>query len=136
MTLVNADRARSEYLRKSVQSATPAQLVIMLFDRMLLDLARGEKAQLDGSFNEASNQLVHAQSILGELMSALDTETWDGAAQLMSVYNFAFSEMIRANIQGDPRGVRECIRMLEPIADGFRQAAEQQTVAVDERGIA
>lgn len=124
MTLLNPERARAEYVRKSVQSATPAQLVVMLFDRMLLDLSRAERAQQQGDFTAASTELIHAQAIVAELASALDTETWDGAAQLLSIYTFVGSEMVRANVEGDVRRTRECIRILEPVADGFRQAAE------------
>lgn len=124
MTLLNPERARAEYVRKSVQSATPAQLVVMLFDRLMLDLSRAERAQQQADFPAASTELIHAQAIVAELASALDTETWDGAAQLLSIYAFVGSEMVRANVEGDVRRTRECIRILEPVADGFRQAAE------------
>jgi len=135
----SADRAKAEYLRKSVQSATPAQLVVMLFDRALLDLARAERAQEQSDFAEASTQLIHAQAIVAELASALNTETWDGAEQLLGIYNFVGSEMVRANVEGDVRRTRECIRILEPIADGFRQAADATAAGSPElaaRGIA
>ena len=39
-------RQRSEYAEQAVLSATPVQLVTMLYDRLLLDLARAEKAQV------------------------------------------------------------------------------------------
>jgi flagellar protein FliS len=139
MTLLNAEKARAEYVRKSVQSATPAQLVVMLFDRALLDLARAERAQEQSDFAQASTQLIHAQAIVAELASALNTETWEGAAQLLSIYNFVGSEMVRANVEGDVRRTRECIRILGPIGDGFRQAAEATAAGSPElvaRGIA
>ncbi len=64
--------------RRSVLSAPPARLLTMLYDRLLLDLGR---ARLAGSANwpVASENLLHGQAIIAELISSLKTDAWDGA---------------------------------------------------------
>lgn len=107
----------------AVITASPAQLLIRLFDRLLLDIERGEAAQRAGSWLEAGEQLVHAQAIVSELASSLDVEAWDGAEQLLSVYTFLLAELVRANVDREPDRTSVCRRMVEPLADAWRQAA-------------
>jgi flagellar protein FliS len=74
--------ARNAYLGNSVQTASPARLLVMLCDRLVLDLQRGRDAQAAGVREEANSQLLHAQDILIELRSSLDTKAWAHPADL------------------------------------------------------
>ena len=71
---------RAEYARNAVLSATPARLLTMLYDRLLLDLSRAEAAQQAGNWQVASEQLIHAQAIIAELSGSLKVQDWEGGA--------------------------------------------------------
>jgi flagellar protein FliS len=114
---------RRQYLRDSVLSATPARLLTMLYDRLLLDLARAEQAQEAGNWAEASVQLLHAQDIIGELSSSLKQGTWDGADNLFGIYTYAANALMAANMYRDAERTRECVALLEPLRQAWHEAS-------------
>jgi flagellar secretion chaperone FliS len=122
---MNYAAVRSRYMDDSVSTANPAQLLIMLYDRLVLDLSRAEAAQRAGDRAGAGQQLLHAQDIVSELASTLDVSAWDGAQQLMSVYTFLLTELMGANVAGDPERTAACRELVEPLRDAWRQAAQQ-----------
>ena len=95
----------------------------MLYDRLLLDLGRAETAQQAANWPVASENLLHAQAIIAELVSSLKTDAWDGADGLLGLYNYAFTALVNANIQRDPALTREAIELLEPLRQAWHEAA-------------
>ena len=114
---------RERYLADSVATASPVKLLMMLFDRLVVDLNRGEQALLAGDRPEANTHLKHAQDIVTELYVSLDQDAWDGAAGLASLYTFAETELINANIRGDAAKVTAVRGLMEPLRDTWREAA-------------
>jgi flagellar protein FliS len=129
----------NDYLRETVLSATPAQLVTMLYDRLLLDLARAEAAQIEENWAAASKHLVHAQDIVTELSSSLDVAAWKGAGDLLAIYTYLGTRLIAANVQRDVRITRECSAHLGPLRWAWLAAAEglaAPAAGTSEHGIA
>lgn len=125
---MNYAALRSRYVDDTVATASPAKLLTMLYDRLVLDLQRAETAQRAGDRNEASAQLTHAQDIVTELASTLDVQAWDGAKQLMSVYTFLLTELIGANVACDAERTAACRELVEPLRDAWQQAAQELAV--------
>jgi len=118
-------QARSAYARDAVLSATPAQLVVMLYDRLELDLRRAELAQSEERWADASTPLRHAQDIITELQLALRLDVWDGAERLFAIYTYVRNALIAANVSHDIERTREAARLIAPLAAAWRGAAEQ-----------
>ncbi|MFI7596959.1 flagellar export chaperone FliS [Actinoplanes sp. NPDC049681] len=114
---------RQRYLADSVATASPAKLLLMLFDRLIMDLTRGEQALAEGDRPEANTHLKHAQDIVTELHVSLNLDAWDGATGLASLYAFAETELISANVQGDGAKVTAIRELMEPLRDTWREAA-------------
>jgi flagellar protein FliS len=114
---------RSRYQSSAVETASPQRLLVMLYDRLALDLVRAETALTDGDRVEASSQLMHAQDIVLELHSTLNPEVWEGAGALSSLYTWLYSEMVLANVKGDARRVADCRTVVEPLRDAWAEAA-------------
>ena len=114
---------RARYLGDSVATASPQQLLVMLYDRLALDLQRGEAALTAGDREGAHGQLMHAQEIVLELRASLRVEIWDGGPRLAALYTWLLDELIKANIRGDVRRVGDCRRIVEPLRDAWAQAA-------------
>jgi flagellar protein FliS len=115
--------ARTAYLGGMVTTASPARLLVMLYERLVLDIERAADSQEREDFSAASQQLMHAQEIVLELQSSLDLQAWAGAAQLSSIYSWVHRELIRANVQRDVTVTQSCLRLVEPLADAWREAA-------------
>jgi len=115
--------ARNLYNRDSVLSASPARILTMLYDRLLLDLQRAETAQRQEDWAAASPCLLHAQEIVSELMTSLRPEIWDGGPALLALYGYVIQNLITANIKRDIARTRECIVLLEPLRTAWHEAA-------------
>lgn len=120
----HANRARTQYNREAILSASPARLLTMLYDRLLLDLNRALNAQEQQRWQDASQELVHAQSIIAELTSSLNTEVWSGARDLQALYSFSTGLLITANTRRDPEKTRQAIELLEPLRVTWHEAAQ------------
>ena len=114
---------RNQYNRDAILSATPARLLTMLYDRLLLDLSRAERAQQSQNWAVASENLIHAQAIVAELSSSLNLDAWEGAKGLFELYSFVSTTLVEANIRRDAERTRSCITLLEPLRDAWHQAA-------------
>ncbi len=121
--MMNPAQKRAQLNREAILSASPARLLTMLYDRLLLDLNRAEAAQLAQDWIAASDNLVHAQDIIAELVSSLNTDSWDGAQGLQSLYAFATQTLVNANIRRDPALTRQAISLLEPLRQAWHEAA-------------
>src|SRR4051812_44812161 len=99
---------RARYLAESVTTASPGRLLVMLYDRLLVDLAQAEEALRTGDRQLGSARLLHAQDILAELRGGLDLTAWDGAAGLSQLYGFIVTQLIQANVRANADQVAEC----------------------------
>ena len=121
---------RERYLADSITTASPAKLLVMLYDRLVLDLSRAEEALAAGDRQSASNQLIHAQDIVMELRTSLNLDAWDGAAGLANLYVFLLTELMQANITRDATRVAACRALVEPLRDAWREAAFKMATPV------
>ncbi len=113
---------RNRYLAETVATASPGQLLVMLYDRLVVDLTHAEEALRASDRSTASERLMHAQDIVSELRGSLDVTMWEGAAGLAQLYGFLFSRLIRANVRADADLVAECRGLVEPLRDAWREA--------------
>jgi len=115
--------ARAAYLGQMVSTASPARLLVMLYDRLVLDLERAIDAQAAGNHVDASPHLMHAQEIVLELRFSLRTDVWDGGPALADIYAWLHSQLVRANTQRDVAISRDCLSVIRPLGDAWREAA-------------
>jgi flagellar protein FliS len=114
---------RARYLGDSVSTASPARLLVMLYDRLVLDLSQAEAALGASDRDQASEKLLHAQEIVLELRATLDESVWDGATGLAQIYGWVLNQLIEANVKGNVKKVVECRGLIEPLRDAWREAA-------------
>lgn len=114
---------RAAYMDASVATASPARLLVMLYERLVLDVRKGMAAQQQGDHPEAHTQLLHAQDIVLELRATLDVDAWDGGPGLASIYDFLHLQLVRANISRDVATTEGCLRLVEDLCATWREAA-------------
>jgi flagellar protein FliS len=120
---MTSPQMRNRYLEDSINTASPAKLLVMLYDRLVLDLQQGELAVQAGDREMASDKINHAQEIILELRTTLDVDVWEGAAGLAALYSWLLTELIQANIKLDAEKVAACRGIVEPLRDAWREAA-------------
>ena len=121
--------ARNAYMGGMVSTASPARLLVMLFERLGADVDRAIAAQECGDFAAAGQHLLHAQEIVLELRSSLNHDTWDGAARLDTIYGWLYRELVRANVSRDVAVTQDCKRIVDPLVETWREAALATAVA-------
>jgi flagellar protein FliS len=126
MSLMNGAAAKlSQYNRDAVLSASPARLLTMLYDRLVLDLKRAEGALAEQNWPVAWENLRHADQIVSELASSLRLDAWDGADGLLQLYTYLANTIVTGNIDRDAARVREAIELVEPLRQAWHEAAAQ-----------
>jgi flagellar protein FliS len=120
---MTAPHLRDRYLQDSVNTASPGKLLIMLYDRLALDLMHAEEALRGNDREQAHERITHAQEIVLELRTSLDVDAWSGAPALANLYGWMLTELIGANIGRDADRVAACRALVEPLRDAWREAA-------------
>lgn len=119
------DEVRARYLRDRVLTATPAQRVVMLYQRLSLDLNLAQAAAETDAY-AAGAHLSHAMQIVAELQSSLNTNIGGPAENLSSIYAYLLNELltVRGGDIGPLSGLREIVATL---TEAWSRAAEQIT---------
>ncbi|WP_426242301.1 flagellar export chaperone FliS [Nocardioides sp. LHG3406-4] len=121
--------ARATYLDASIATASPARLLVMLFDRLQLDIGRALEAQGNGDHQTAHHELLHAQDIVLELRVSLKPELFDGGPALAQLYDYLYAQLVQANVRRDPAVTAECQQLAGQLGDTWREAAMQLAVS-------
>ncbi len=102
-----------EYLRNAVLTATPEQLVMMLYDGAIRFATRGLEALKARDREATFNALERAQLIVLELHSGLRREVNPQIAdQMGALYSFIYRRLVDANIHQDEQALEEALRIL------------------------
>lgn len=114
---------KQEYLKQSVMTASPAELIVMLFDSSIKNLKLAEICLNDrndiGGVNE---HLQKAQKIIMELTNCLDT-SFEISAQLIEVYDYLLYSIREMNIKKDLSLLPDVLDMLTSLRDTWQQVA-------------
>lgn len=84
---------RARYLSDRVLTATPAQRVVMLYDRLHLDLIRAADATDPA---DRGDHLDHALQVVAELAGSLDVRAGGPAENLATLYGYLIGELVAA----------------------------------------
>src|SRR3954471_13079440 len=120
---MSAASLRARYMGDAVTTASPQRLLVMLYDRLALDLERAEMALSAGDRAEGAAQLQRAQDVVFGLLESLQVDAWEGAPRLAALYNWLIAELGRAVVKGDLRRVADCRRIVEPLREAWTEAA-------------
>ncbi|MBO9521603.1 MAG: flagellar export chaperone FliS [Nocardioidaceae bacterium] len=124
-------QARAAYLDASIATASPARLLVMLLERLVLDVQRGLDALLDDPA-EAHRQLTHAQDIVLELQGSLRAEELNGGHQLAALYGYLHRRLVQANVRKDQEVAAECLTLAGQLRDIWRDAALAAATPISE----
>ncbi len=115
------------YRANAVLTASPGQLVLMLYDGALKALAIALDAfarpEADVQRIETINtQLQKAQAIIRELQGGLNFEAGGEIAQTMNrLYEFHLRRLFEANIRKQPEPVREVEKLVRDLRDAWAE---------------
>ncbi|MEP0765949.1 MAG: flagellar export chaperone FliS [Fimbriimonadia bacterium] len=132
MTVVSG-RQLAAYRKTAVETASPLDLILMLYDGALRFLERGRAAMERRDLSEQNESLTRAQAILTELAVCLNMEQGgEVAANLLGLYGYMSNRLVEANVSDDPKAVQEVARLLGELRESWATLAAQEKQRQDE----
>ena len=126
-----SSRAALAYQRVGVETAvsqaSPHQLVNMLFEGLLQNVSAARVALKRGDIAVKGERINKAVRIIDEgLKPALNlAQGGDIAANFNGLYGYCALRLTEANLRNDDAALEEVIRVIEPLADGWKQIGGQ-----------
>ena len=123
------------YQNNSVNTSTPGELTLMLYNGCLKFIEQGKRALASGNVEEKNTAIQKAQAIVSELMLTLD-QSVAVSKEMLILYEFANSRLIDGNIQNDPALLDEAAGIITEFRDTWKQVIQinrqKQYANVDE----
>lgn len=106
--------------KSTAQQASPYQLVAMLFQRLLGNIATAKGAISQKNFEKKGTELSNAIAIIGVLEGSLDFKQGGEISEnLALLYKFCSEQLLTASTNNDIEKLDEVIQILLPIKSGW-----------------
>jgi len=121
MTLMNNEKACVQYTELSGLTATPGELLIMLFNAEIKNIKKAILNINAGNIVDAHNALKKAQAIITELITSLD-DKYEISKELKPLYFFIKRELITANVKKDAERLDKILPIVTELRDTWKEA--------------
>ncbi len=113
--------AYSAYRRSEIETLTPRDLLVKLFEGMERFLEQAAMAIDNRQYEFAAGRCQRVREILFELQSTLNFEAGgDIAKRLDALYTFLTGEVIEASLRHDAARLRRLLPVIKPLTEGWR----------------
>ena len=112
------------YRTTQVQTASPADLLLMLYDGAIKWCKKAEMHLDNNEGEQAHKALLKSQDIIDELMVSLDPSAGAIAQGLSQLYDYMRWRLVEANMQKSKEPITEVVKMLEELRETWAEAAK------------
>jgi len=111
------------YRQSAVLTATPGQLVVLLYDGVHRFLKQAAIATRSGDIAISHNKLRRAEMIISHLRETLDMEQGEVAERLRAIYNHCTRQLGEARFNRDADAIEQVDKLLGELREAWAQAA-------------
>lgn len=116
--------AAAAYKTAQVTTASPAKVVVMLYDQIFACCRDGAAAIRGGDRATAGAKISRAHAILELLATSIDpTHDRALAENLWALYGYSMERALHANLHQEPEALEEIQRVLTPLRDAWASVA-------------
>jgi flagellar protein FliS len=115
----------ASYQSRAVETAPGPQVLVMLYDRLAVDIDVADRAIDERDLEAANEAIQHAQEIVRVLRHSLQPEGFEGGDRLLAIYEFLSRHLVDANLSKSQATLRECGAIVAPLRDAWRLAVAQ-----------
>lgn len=120
------EHAAQTYKQQQVNTATPAKMVFMLFEKTLSRLQEAQHAIERNDIQARCNANCSAQELLAHLSNTLDTEQGgEIATNLEQIYAHCLLRLMDVDRYNDAQAAAEVAYLLKPLRDSWAELAEK-----------
>ena len=116
---------QDEYRKQGVLTASPVELIVMLYDGLKKDLFLAQRAIEKKDAAAAHTYLIKAQNIVAELADCLDLSL-PISKDLMSFYEYILHSLEVVNIQKDATLIEPLLEMIGEMRETWSEVASTQ----------
>ncbi|ANU20991.1 flagellar export chaperone FliS [Planococcus plakortidis] len=109
------------YQQNSVMTASPEELILMLYNGCLKFIKLAKKAMQDKQFEEKNKNLLKAQAIIQELRSTLNPDI-ALSKELERLYEYQYSQLVEANMKNDEAILDAVLADVAELRNTWKQA--------------
>ena len=126
-----------QYQKNQIETASPGQVLIMLYDGAIQFLIKAKTALEEKDFQKFFNSIESCQRIILEFMDTLDMEIGGELAKnLYKLYEYLYDALGRANMKKDVKKIDEVLKHLKALRETWQKAitisnAEKNTSLMD-----
>lgn len=118
--------AYQKYKNNSVQTASREKILLMLYEGAIKFTKLAIKAMEEKKVADKGHYIGRAYDIVMELNNTLDHRVGgDISKNLEALYIFMMEQYTKANFKNDPQPLKENIRVLENLYEGWQAAIEK-----------
>jgi flagellar secretion chaperone FliS len=119
-------RGVEAYRRTEAQSASPMQLVVMLYDGAVRFLNEARDADVRGDLRARAEALTRVSAIVAECHVSLDLERGGTVAlELDRLYSYISARLIDITVNRDASAIPEVLTLMSTLRDAWAEAAVQ-----------
>ncbi len=114
----------NHYQNNQINTATPEQILIMLYDGAIRFCHQAIQAMDVGDKAVQGEKISRSMAIISEFSHSLDHEIGGRiAADLDGLYGFMMRELTRANLKNDRKGLENVVDLLSGLRETWVEAA-------------
>lgn len=117
-----------KYQQASVQTASPGQLIIMLYDGAIRFIRQSIEGIENRKYEQANNNLIKAQAIIHELVASLNFD-YPISKDLVRIYEYMLHQLIQSNVKKDTKPALEVMKHLEDLKESWQQVIKPSSAA-------
>ncbi|RED57599.1 flagellar export chaperone FliS [Cohnella lupini] len=110
----------NKYQQSSVQTASPSQLILMLYDGAIRFTKQGIHGINNKDYQKANDNLFRAQQVINELIASLNHE-YPISANLLEIYDYMNRKLMEANVRKSREAAMEVITFLSDLKEAWVQ---------------
>lgn len=119
--------AAARYRGVQLNTASPAQLVVMLYDGALRFVGEADEAFARDDRARAGDRIGRALAIVDELAATLDpTHAPELADNLLALYGFCKQRLLAANLGRDRAALADVVTALTPLREAWATVASSR----------
>lgn len=116
----------NRYLETAVETASPARLIVMLYDGAIRFVNLAIDAIENRQYEQQNYYFQRAQKILAELISSLDFTKGGGIAEnLFRLYTYMYNQLVEANLQDSTERAQHVVSLLTELREAWETVASQ-----------
>ncbi|SEO52291.1 flagellar protein FliS [Amphibacillus marinus] len=122
------------YKSNSVNTASPGELTLMLYNGCLKFIKYAKKGIEDGNFQMKNTNIQKAQSIINELIVTLDQGA-PIAKEMMPLYDYINRLLINGNVKNDLEALTEASNLVADFRDTWKEVVKQTRTMQYSQGV-